>query len=275
MSVFWGLGVPSMRLVKTVFAACGLALSFASPTWAQSPPPGPQAGVLPPHEVLTSVRSMGLDPVGRPVLRGRVYVLRAFDDTQFEKRVVVDARSGAVLAVRDAISSSPAYTPYDPRYGRYDPPRPPASIARAEPPPDMGPLLDEPLFPRSARGTPGPAPVRSAAVNPQTPMPKVRPPAAAATQDAAAPSQPSPTTASPAPAVVASTPAPAAVAATPAAAPSPLPSAEALAAASSSPGKSIPAPVASHAYVRSRTDSPQKPPAEQSVTQLVPVAPLE
>ena len=106
------------------------------------------------HEVLTSVRSMGLDPVGRPALRGRVYVLRAFDDTQFEKRVVVDARSGAVLSVRDAINSSPAYTPYDPRYEPLQPPRPPASIARAEPPPDMEPLLDEPLFPRSARVAP-------------------------------------------------------------------------------------------------------------------------
>jgi hypothetical protein len=242
-----------MRLaVKTAFAACGLALSFTSPTWAQSPPPGAQAGgVLPPHEVLTSVRSMGLDPVGRPALRGRVYVLRAFDDTQFEKRVVVDARSGAVLSVRDAISSSPAYTPYDPRYGRYEPPRPPASIARAEPPPDMEPLLDEPLFPRSARVAPAAGrEVRSAAVN--------------TTQDAAAP----PLTSSPAAAAVASAPA-----ATPS--PTPLPSADALAAASSSPGKSIPAPVATHAYVGSRTDAPEKPPAEKSVTQLVPVAPLE
>jgi hypothetical protein len=256
-----------MRLaVKTAFAACGLALSFTSPTWAQSPPPGAQAGgVLPPYEVLTSVRSMGLDPVGRPALRGRVYVLRAFDDTQFEKRVVVDARSGAVLSVRDAISSSPAYTPYDPRYGRYEPPRPPASIARAEPPPDMEPLLDEPLFPRSARVAPAAGrEVRSAAVNPRTPLPKMRPAAAATTQDAAAP----PLTSSPAAAAVASAPA-----ATPS--PTPLPSADALAAASSSPGKSIPAPVATHAYVGSRTDAPEKPPAEKSVTQLVPVAPLE
>ena len=271
MSKIWGLGVPSMRLaVKTAFAACGLALSFTSPTWAQSPPPGAQAGgVLPPHEVLTSVRSMGLDPVGRPALRGRVYVLRAFDDTQFEKRVVVDARSGAVLSVRDAISSSPAYTPYDPRYGRYDPPRPPASIAHAALPPDMEPLLDEPLFPRSARVAPAPGrEVRSAAVNPRTPSPKMRPAAAAATQDAAAPPQSPPPTSSPAPAAVASAPA-----ATPW--PTPLPSADALAAASSSPGKSIPAPVASRAYVGSRTNAPEKPPAEKSITQLVPVAPLE
>ena len=270
MSMFRGLGVPSMRLaVKTAFAACGLALSFTSPTWAQSPPPGAQAGgVLPPHEVLTSVRSMGLDPVGRPALRGRVYVLRAFDDTQFEKRVVVDARSGAVLSVRDAISSSRAYTPYDPRYGRYDPPRPPASIAHAAPPPEMEPLLDEPLFPRSARVAPAPGrEVRSAAVNPRTPSQKIRP-AAAAAQDAAAPPQSPPPTSSPAPAAVASAPA-----ATPW--PTPLPSADALAAASSSPGKSIPAPVASRAYVGSRTDASEKPPAEKSVTQLVPVAPLE
>jgi hypothetical protein len=255
-----------MRLaVKTAFTACALALSFASPIWAQSPSFSARAGaVLPPYEVLTSVRSMGLDPVGRPALRGRVYVLRAFDATQFEKRVVVDARSGEVLSVRDAIHTSPAYTPYDPRYGHYEPPRPPAAIARGEPP-DVEPLLDEPLFPRSARVAPGP---RSAAVNPRAPLPKLRSPTAATvkdTKDAAAPSPQSPT----------STATPAAATSTAPTSPTPLPSADALAAASSSPGKSIPAPVASHAYVGPRTDPPEKAPAERSVTQLVPVAPLE
>ena len=264
--------------VKTASAAsavCALALSFASPIWAQSPQPGPRAGVLPPYEVLTSVRSMGLDPVGRPALRGRVYVLRAFDATQFEKRVVVDARSGEVLSVRDAIDPSPGYTPYDPRYGHYEPPRPPAGIARAEPAPDVEPLLDEPLFPRPARGAPGPAApgVRSAVVSPRSP-PKARPATptttAATTQDkkeAGTPIPQSPT------AIGSATPTNAASATAVSA--TPLPSADALAAASATPGKSIPAPAASHAYVGPRLDPGEKQPADKSVTQLVPVAPLE
>jgi hypothetical protein len=274
--MFRGLGVPAMKLaMKTASTACALALSFASPIWAQSPQPGPRAGVLPPYEVLTSVRSMGLDPVGRPALRGRVYVLRAFDATQFEKRVVVDARSGEVLSVRDAIDPSPGYTPYDPRYGHYEPPRPPAGIARAEPAPDVEPLLDEPLFPRPARGAPGPAApgVRSAVVSPRSP-PKARPATptttAATTQDkkeAGTPTPQSPT------AIGSATPTSAASATAVSA--TPLPSADALAAASATPGKSIPAPAASHAYVGPRLDPGEKQPADKSVTQLVPVAPLE
>lgn len=231
--------------------------------------------MLPPYEVLTSVRSMGLDPVGRPALRGRVYVLRAFDATQFEKRVVVDARSGEVLSVRDAIDPSPGYTPYDPRYGHYEPPRPPAGIARAEPAPDVEPLLDEPLFPRPARGAPGPAApgVRSAVVSPRSPL-KARPATptttAATTQDkkeAGTPIPQSPT------AIGSATPTSAASATAVSA--TPLPSADALAAASATPGKSIPAPAASHAYVGPRLDPGEKQPADKSVTQMVPVAPLE
>jgi hypothetical protein len=283
MPVRRGLGVPAMKLsVKTASAACAVALSFASPVWAQSPQPGPRAGaVLPPYEVLTSVRSMGLDPVGRPALRGRVYVLRAFDATNFEKRVVVDARSGEVLSVRDAIDTSPAYTPYDPRYGHYEPPRPPAGIARAEPAPDIDPILDEPLFPRPTRVAPGPSTgVRAAAVNPHAPLPKTRPATAAptvatattTTQDTKAASAAPPPTSSPSQATGSENPLSAASATTGSG--TPLPSADALAAASSTPGKSVPAPVASHAYVGPRLD-PQKPPADKSVTQLVPVAPLE
>jgi len=276
-----GLGVPAMKLsVKTASAACAVALSFASPVWAQSPQPGPRAGaVLPPYEVLTSVRSMGLDPVGRPALRGRVYVLRAFDATNFEKRVVVDARSGEVLSVRDAIDTSPAYTPYDPRYGHYEPPRPPAGIARAEPAPDIDPILDEPLFPRPTRVAPGPSTgVRAAAVNPRAPLPKTRPATAAPTvatatttaQDTKDASAAAPSTSIPPQSPGSGNP----LSAASAGSATPLPSADALAAASSTPGKSVPAPVASHAYVGPRLD-PEKQSADKSVTQLVPVAPLE
>ncbi len=67
----------------------------------------PQAGYdsLPPFEILTIVRSLGLDPLGRPVRRGAAYVLRAADESGQEMRVVVDARSGRV---RSAVPVIPA-----------------------------------------------------------------------------------------------------------------------------------------------------------------------
>jgi hypothetical protein len=248
--------------VKTACAAFALALSFASPSLAQSPqfgaPPPAPAGVLPPHEVLTSVRSMGLDPVSRPALQGRVYVLRAYDVNQAENRVVVDAWSGEVLSVRHVANSPPGYSLYDRRFGTYAPPRPPAAIARATgPPPGAEPLLDEPLFPRPGRLAPstGASTQRSVAVTPHPPLPKGRPASPAgdvkdAKDTAATPPQ---TTAG-----------------APAAPPTEMPSAAALAAARALPGKSIPAPVAVHANAQVNGDLSAKP-----ATQMVPVAPLE
>ena len=263
--------------MRAACAALVLVLSFASPILAQSPPPDysphQQPGAaLPPHEVLTSVRSIGLDPVSRPQLRGRVYVLRALDGSQFEKRVVVDAQTGEVLAVRDLIASPPAYTPYNPRFGRYEPPRPPGMIARATvPPPGAEPVLDEPLFPRAGRGLPTTRvpDQRSVALTPRTPLPKGRPtsPAAegattsgnVAAKDAGPAQMPTATSAMPAGAVpTSSTPA----------GPAPMSSAAALAAAATSPGKSIPAPVAG------RTGTAHDSAADKPV-QMVPVAPLE
>jgi hypothetical protein len=229
-------------------------LSFASPVLAQT---AHLAGRVPPEDVLTSVRSMGLDPATRPLLRGRVYALRAFDASHSEKRVLVDAHSGEVLSVRAIADASPADTPYNPRYGRYDPPRPPAPVARVAEAPDAEPILDEPLFPRAGRGAPPTASAqRSAALAPPPPTPKARPDAPVNTaQDSKAPVGTSPVSASEA------TPG--------AAAASPLPSAEVLAAASSSPGKSIPAPVAAKA------SSSATEPAAKPATEFVPVAPLE
>jgi hypothetical protein len=236
--------------VKAALVASALALSFASPICAQALPPN---AVVPPQDVIASVRSKGLDPSSKPMLRGRVYVLRAFDSTQFEKRVVVDARSGKVLSVRDALDRTKAYTPYDTRFGGYNPPRPPAAIAHVEP--EFEPLLDAPLFPRSTRAASGSGSTapdqRQEALSSRTPLPKVRPDAVAI---ATPPTAPSPT-ATPIPTVTAGS------------SPAAMPSAAALAAASDTPGKSIPAPVAPHIKAAAQTDSP--------ATQFVPVAPLE
>jgi hypothetical protein len=231
--------------VKTVCAVCALVLSVASPVLAQTAPP---AGRVPPEDVLSSIRSLGLEPATRPLLRGRVYALRAFDTAHAEKRVLVDARSGEVLSVRAVADAGSAEAPYNPRYGRYEPPRPPARVAAA---PAAEPILDEPLFPRPGRGAPAAAPAqRSTALTSPPPAPKVQPaPAAGTAQDNKASVGTSPVSAS----ETASSSAPAA----------PLASPEVLAAAPSTPGKSIPAPVAAKA------DS------TKPVTQFAPVAPLE
>lgn len=86
---------------------------------AQSTPPGYDAGV-PPYEVLTIVRSMGLEPLTRPVRNGPAYALRAVDPAGQEVRVVVDARRGRVLHV----------SPLGPRFGVMPAPygRPPGLI---------------------------------------------------------------------------------------------------------------------------------------------------
>jgi hypothetical protein len=229
--------------VNTAFAACALVLGFASPVLAQTAHP---LGRVPPEDVLTSIRSMGLDPATRPLLRGRVYALRAFDPSHAEKRVLVDARSGEVLSVRAVADGGPAEAPYSPRYGRYQPPRPPARVAEA---PGAEPILDEPLFPRAGRGAPAASAQRSAALAP-TPAPKVQPaPAAGTAQDSKAP--------------VGTSPVPAGETASGSAPAAPLASADVLAAAPSTPGKSIPAPVAA------------KPDSAKPATQFVPVAPLE
>lgn len=68
-------------------------------------PPPPAFDGLPPFEIVTIVRSLGLNPVNRPVRQGASYVLRAVDEYNREMRVVVDARSGRV---RSAVPVVPA-----------------------------------------------------------------------------------------------------------------------------------------------------------------------
>jgi hypothetical protein len=77
-----------------IYAALAV-LALSAPAAAQGYGPGG----LPPHEILTILRSTGLDPLGQPVRRGPNYVLRAIDDSDREVSVVVSARSGDVLSV--------------------------------------------------------------------------------------------------------------------------------------------------------------------------------
>ena len=95
---------------RWVFAALSV-LAFSAPAAA-----GPvqlaqavEARVLPPHEILTIVRSTRLDPIGRPVRQGPNYVLHAIDEDDREMRVIVSARTGEIL--RMAPAASPARIP--------------------------------------------------------------------------------------------------------------------------------------------------------------------
>jgi hypothetical protein len=56
--------------------------------------------LVPPYEISTSLRSMGLVPISPPIRRGTRYVVRAIDGRGAEVSVAADAWTGRVLAVR-------------------------------------------------------------------------------------------------------------------------------------------------------------------------------
>ena len=108
------------RAVKTrlaIFLALAATSSALAPMPASAAHPGrrrrlrrplrrrcrlrrPPSRALPPHEITTSMRSMGLKPISPPVRRGDRYIVRAIDRRGIEVRVAADALSGRVLAVR-------------------------------------------------------------------------------------------------------------------------------------------------------------------------------
>jgi hypothetical protein len=96
-------------------------------TW----PAGPAtiAGTLTRAEILAEVRREGFYPVGRPVQRGRVYVLFAVDQDDFDVQLTVDAASGRVLRVAGAAArfGGPGHYGYRSVW-RERPPVPPADI---------------------------------------------------------------------------------------------------------------------------------------------------
>ncbi len=91
--------------------------------------PAAMAGALPPAEILAEVRREGFYPVGRPVQRGRVYVLYAVDQDDFDVKLTVDAASGQVLWVTAAVArfGGPGKYGYRPLW-RERPPVPPAEV---------------------------------------------------------------------------------------------------------------------------------------------------
>ena len=94
--------------MKRKIAVCAVALAFAAigtgSVSAQPVPPGyypaPDDGAgLPPQEVAAIVRSTGLEPLGRPLRQGPVYVARALDPSGQEVRVIINAQMGRVVRV--------------------------------------------------------------------------------------------------------------------------------------------------------------------------------
>jgi len=117
-------------------------------------------GTLAPPEILTEVRRAGFEPISRPVQRGRVYVLLAADPYDMDVKLTVDAGSGRVLWVTDAIGARYGGADYSYRpSSRYErPPIPPGDI------PNMGPGKNNSGSVRS-----------SASTRPSPPLPRTRP----------------------------------------------------------------------------------------------------
>jgi hypothetical protein len=289
-----------MKMLVT-FASLAAAVSFGAPAFAQtysetiydlrdgatvhrvSDINGPRYGALPPFEVLTIVRSMGFDPQSQPVLRGRVYIVRAFDDQDIPVRVAVDAHSGRVLRVAERVAGRFGQPVDEDSYGAYPVPPSPLPNGQVYREPEYG----GPVYRGSDATTYSPAPYapsvaprtaapRLAARTPPavtpTPRPKPLEPKTAATPKPAAPS-------SPAPAATAST-TPVTPQGSATKAPATVPATSTVAQDTGHRGVSIPAPVANRKPAAPADETAAKPAEPQAASpkadlSLVPVAPLE
>ena len=94
--------------IAVVVAYASLALfSTGSAAEPSRTAPASASGFLPPFEAVTVARSRGLVPLGRPVLRGRTYVLTAVDRSGVEVRVIVDAHAGDIVAIDPLVAPPP------------------------------------------------------------------------------------------------------------------------------------------------------------------------
>ena len=78
--------------IPAILVASLIALG-SSPAWAEPLRPI-FGGALPPAEVNSIVRSMGLMPTSRPIREGQTYAVLAADPRGRQRRVIVDARFG-------------------------------------------------------------------------------------------------------------------------------------------------------------------------------------
>jgi hypothetical protein len=142
---------------------CGLTLAFASAASAQPVNSPLYDAAMPPYRVLALMRATGFEPVGHPVRVGDVYRLRALDPNNIEYLLILDARTGRTVSVREIgmpgpYAAMPAYGPYrGPVYGRvfappadddgfpYASPRPPRDVPHARPQPQPSNSAQAPL----------------------------------------------------------------------------------------------------------------------------------
>jgi hypothetical protein len=127
-------------LHRTVIGIALAALWAAASGQATAEPIRMAQAQLPPYEILTIIRSTGLDPLSQPIRRGSTYILRALDGYGEEVRVVVDAQRGRILSVRPVAMAS-GYEA-DPRYAPepvYPSPYQPGAIYEPEPFASAGP----------------------------------------------------------------------------------------------------------------------------------------
>ena len=140
---------------------CGLSLALASPASAQPVNSTFYNAAMPPYRVLALMRATGFEPVGLPVRIGDVYRMRALDPNNIEYLLILDARTGRTVSVREIgmpapYAAMPAYGPYrGPVYGRvfappaddygYASPRPPREVPHAQPQPKPSKTAQAPL----------------------------------------------------------------------------------------------------------------------------------
>jgi hypothetical protein len=96
---------------STIMLAAIATLSTFGWGAAAEPMGGPPfAGAMPPFEVMNIVRASGFRPLGPPIWRGRIYVVRAIERHGEDVRILVDSNSGRIVSVVPA-GPPPGYSP--------------------------------------------------------------------------------------------------------------------------------------------------------------------
>ncbi len=199
--------------VKSLVLAGAVVLALTGAVAAE-PLRMAQGRALPSYEILTIVRSTGLNPIGQPLRQGGQYVLRALDRRGQQRRVLVDAMTGDVLEPVPVVSANrfnenaarapAARDAYDERGPRgnvrenYDEPRGLApGPGRRTAPADRddwepGPTGSVPRDPPRVIDAPNtkPAPKIAAVTPARTPLPRPRPIVTLVGKDAPSPQAP-------------------------------------------------------------------------------------
>jgi hypothetical protein len=135
---------------RTLLLVCGLSLAMAGAAAAEPVGAPRDAGFdgLPPNRIIAIVRSTGFDPMGTPLRNGDLYMLRALDPNDVAYRLVIDARTGRTVSMRQIATPGPYEAvpasarnrgPYSWILGPSDDagfgaPRPPRTVPQAQPP---------------------------------------------------------------------------------------------------------------------------------------------